>query len=403
MNKGHWKISLLSLGLALATTYARASDEQGQPAPQKKEWTLLVFLNGNNNLDDFGFADMNEMESVGSNANLNIVVQWASISKHGAGRYLVTHDNDTNNVGSQLVQDVGNPDMGDVNVFKEFVKWGTTHYPADHYMIEIWNHGSGWHDAWLKPMGLIKPMNISFDDNTGNSITTAQMGSALKEISAFIGQKVDIYGSDACLMNMIEVASEIKDSVNFMVGSEETEPGDGWPYGEWLKNNHKGIGAEELGSALVDAYVTSYKTRSAKTSEVTFSMLDLRKLPALEQSIAAFVADLIKLPSSERAKIKSAGDNTQAFAVEDYKDLGDFLSQLKSSTLQNTSPHAGEVETGLRSVVYKNQGTSDYSRATGLSIWIPDNSGTFNSYKGAYSTLKFQAATHWADLMDLLY
>jgi len=66
-------------------------------------------------------------------------------------------------------------------------------------------------------------------------ITTKQLGQALKESAAIIGHPVDVYGSDACLMAMAEVAHEMADSVNVYVGSQEVEPGAGWPYGDFLK------------------------------------------------------------------------------------------------------------------------------------------------------------------------
>jgi hypothetical protein len=70
---------------------------------------------------------------------------------------------------------------------------------------------------------------ISYDDETNHHITTPQMGAMLKGING-----VDVYGSDACLMQMPEVDYELKDSVDYIVGSEETEPGDGYTYNTFL-------------------------------------------------------------------------------------------------------------------------------------------------------------------------
>src|SRR5690349_13871147 len=78
-----------------------------------KEWTLLVFLNGNNNLDRFGALNINQMEKVGSTSDINIVVQWASWSRDGVQRLLVNKDTDTENVTSPVVENIGKVDMGD--------------------------------------------------------------------------------------------------------------------------------------------------------------------------------------------------------------------------------------------------------------------------------------------------
>src|SRR3989339_1466776 len=116
-----------------------------------------------------------------------------------------------------------NVDMGDYKRVVDFVAWAKTNYPAKRYMLIIWNHGSGWMD----PKG--SPKGISFDDETGNYIRTPQIGLILKEAG-----KVDILAFDACLMQMAEVAYEVKDNAQVIVGSEETVPGLGYPYGLFL-------------------------------------------------------------------------------------------------------------------------------------------------------------------------
>ena len=66
---------------------------------------------------------------------------------------------------------------------------------------------------------------ISFDDVTGNNIAPYQLGLAFNQMG-----KIDVYGSDACLMQMAEIGYELKDKVPVIVGSEESEPGDGYNY-----------------------------------------------------------------------------------------------------------------------------------------------------------------------------
>src|ERR1700757_4673970 len=93
------------LALPLASHPAAAAD---------KEWTFLLYLNGNNNLDSFGKLNINQMEAVGSSDAVNMVVQWASLENGDVRRLLVQKDNDTNNVTSPVVQNMGSVDMGDV-------------------------------------------------------------------------------------------------------------------------------------------------------------------------------------------------------------------------------------------------------------------------------------------------
>ena len=70
-------------------------------------WTILVFVNGDNDLEAAGLDDVNEMEQVGSTADVNIVVQFDRSPGHstsdenwsGARRYYVEADDDTTSIG----------------------------------------------------------------------------------------------------------------------------------------------------------------------------------------------------------------------------------------------------------------------------------------------------------------
>ena len=45
-----------------------------------------------------------------------------------------------------------------------------------------------------------------------------------------IGQPLDLLGMDACLMATLEVAYQVRNSVRYLVASEELVPGHSWPY-----------------------------------------------------------------------------------------------------------------------------------------------------------------------------
>src|SRR4051812_33685323 len=85
----------------------------------EKEWTFLLFLNGNNNLDSFGKLNINQMEKVGSSDQVNLVVQWASKANHGTKRLYVQKDDNASQVTSPIVQDMGQIDMGSATVLED--------------------------------------------------------------------------------------------------------------------------------------------------------------------------------------------------------------------------------------------------------------------------------------------
>ena len=202
------RLKLIALLLTIFSNTGIINNAFADPSAQPKEWTFLIYLNGNNNLDSFGKMNINQMEKIGSTAKVNIVVQWASLENGKTKRLYITKDSDTTTVTSKIVEEMGQVDMGDYHSVINFVKWGAENYPAQHYFVDIWDHGSGWH---FKPGETMK--DISWDETTGNHITTEQLATALSESSKIIGHKIDIYGSDACLMAMVEIANLMTDSV----------------------------------------------------------------------------------------------------------------------------------------------------------------------------------------------
>src|SRR4051812_25347735 len=90
-------------GLVLALAIVVSSSAS---AAVEKEWTFMVFLNGNNNLDRFGTTNLKQMETVGSTNDLNIVVQWASEAASTTKRLLVQKSSDPSKVTSPIVQEL---------------------------------------------------------------------------------------------------------------------------------------------------------------------------------------------------------------------------------------------------------------------------------------------------------
>jgi hypothetical protein len=396
-------LSALFVGLISLTSIT------ANAAAPTKDWTMLVFLNGDNNLDSFGTANLKQMETIGSTDHINIVVQWASESAGTAKRILVQKSTDPNNVTSPVIQDLGKTDMGDYRNLISFIEWGAQNYPAQHYLVDVWDHGAGWHD--IQAMGLaptfghrpkMNPMDISWDDDSGHSITTNQLAQALSEASQSIGQKIDIYASDACLMAMAEVADEMKDSVIYYGGSQETEPGAGWPYDQFLKrwNDNNLSDPRDVVTALAEEYTKSYQNGSNGSQEVTYAAYDMSKIAKLTTAVANLSASIQKLGTADLTKIATAASNSLTFTETDYADLVDFVNNVNSAQVGGLSRLAvSDIQEAMSEFVITSQNTTNYARAHGVSIWIPNAMSGYTSYSDRYSTLKFEADTKWAEAL----
>jgi hypothetical protein len=373
-----------------------------QAAKAEKEWTFLLFLNGHNSLSSFGAKNLIDMEKSGSTDNVNMVVEWGSEDTKITERLLVQKSADPTKVTSPVVMSLPNRDMGDYKNFVEFVKWGVDNYPAKHYFVAIWNHGAGWHFQDMNVAGgTVHISDISYDDDSSHHISTEQLGLAMGEIKTYLGRNVDIYGSDACLMQMMEVAGEMKNSVNYLVGSEETEPGEGWPYEPFMNKwtATPTMAPADVAMLLSKEYTKAYNGGVYSRQEVTFSALDLSKYDALVESTKVLTAHLKSMTAASLKKITTAMTKVQKFYYPDYKDLGNFLKTVSALPFQKDAKLFSQVQSDLKSLVMTVDSTTSFATAQGVSIWIPDYKTT---YMDRYKGLAFDKSTGWSSFLELI-
>ena len=111
------------------------------------QWTFMVYLDGDNNLESAGIDDFLEMSSVGSDLNVNIVVQFDRIDGYDSSyddwktckRFLITSG--MTPTTANAIADIGEANMGDPATLTAFIDWATTAYPASRYALVLWNHG----------------------------------------------------------------------------------------------------------------------------------------------------------------------------------------------------------------------------------------------------------------------
>jgi hypothetical protein len=352
-----------------------------------KEWTIMVFVNGKNNLEPYALKDMNEMEQVGSSDKVNVVAETGLIAGYGAlpwtgtARFLIKKDADTNKVTSPILANLGTVDMGDYKSVIDFVNWAKTTYPAKKYMLVIWNHGAG----WIKSRSPEVTKGISYDDQSGNHINTPQMGLMMKAIG-----KLDVYGSDACLMQMPEVDYEIMPYVDYIVGSEETEPGDGYTYNTFLGPviANPTMDPMTLAKQAVNAYSDHYGTQ-----DNTQSLVKSAALPGFVTATNDFVA--AAMATSEKALVKTALASAQAYAYAENKDLWHFLSLYGASTKDATVKAKAKALQGYldTSLVLLNRANAKYANSHGLAIYMP------NTPNSAYNDLAWAKVSKWDEFI----
>ncbi len=359
----------------------------------RAKWTFLVYINAANNLQPYGPLNVNQMEKVGSSADLNIVVQWKQASCASCGtpawvstrRYYVTRDADTAVVGSPIVEDLGSGiDMGAWQELNRFIAWGQQRYPADRYAVVIWNHGAGWRST-KAPGKAVEPRSVSIDDSTRNEIQTWQLPQSLN-----VSPKVEMVIFDASLMQMAEVAYELRGSTGIMVGSEESPPGEGYVYDSFLTDlaASPSMTAKQLGQAIVTRTMATYGAHGNNTQ----SMVDLSRMETVASALDAFADQLLYRRDVDRAAVYSARIGAENFAYADNRDLYDYAERVRTTaTTPELVASAATLQTALSQAILAEGHGSQHADAHGLAIYLPGPA----AYLTTYSSLALARMTDW--------
>jgi hypothetical protein len=313
-------------------------------------------------------------------------------------RRFVVHQNDEPTANS-AVSSLGEIDMADPAALRDFVVWVVDNYPADHYLLSIWNHGAGWREsreairaveANARDTGesaLVGAKLVSWDDTsgTGRALYMHEVGEALRQAQEETNVKLDIVGFDACLMGMIEVAYEIKDYADYMIGSEDIEPGDGWPYDKILRgleHNREKWTPRDLSRWIVRKFVEEYPFNS----DVTQAAYELGRIDQVTKRLEDFIRVHSKLTDDEWDMIGEAREAADVYhSGSGYcrwscwgTDLEAFALYIKananSKESKNTATYLANVLDGF--VAEEKQG-SGRSGSHGVAIYFPPNQTAF--------------------------
>ena len=327
------------------------------------EWTILVYMDGDNNLEGSAVADFLEMSEIGSSNEVNVVVLFDRSPDYvtaygdwsGARRGIVHRGDKPDLAWATPVGD--DVDMGSTTTLQSFCEWGMSAYPADQYALILWNHGGGWSKSVMLPAHPFK--EVCYDDTSGSVLRVRDVKEAIR--AATSGRSpLSLIGFDACLMGMAEVAYSMGlTGASVMVASEELEPSEGWPYSDVLQQleGFPGMDPAELGTVIVDAYYRSYG------GSQTMSAVNLAKMG----SVMAGIADL-------GAAVRNDWDNNASVCAAKAQSL---MATLDSAVISERHGNA-------------------WAGSGGLSIYFPGSTLPAPEYQDIDS----ETVAHWYDFLQ---
>ncbi|MBQ0066219.1 MAG: peptidase C11 [Firmicutes bacterium] len=328
---------------------------------KKDQTTIMVYMCGTDLESRSGMAtnDLKEMAKAASSDQVNLVIYTGGCAKWQI-RGISNQVNQIYQVKDgqlmTLESNMGAKSMTDPNTLTEFIKYATKKFPANRYDLIMWDHGSGSINGY------------GYDQNyqRSGSMTLSKMNQALKNA----GTKFDFIGFDACLMATAETASMLKEHADYMIASEEVEPGIGWYYTPWLEKYVKNPSMDTLsiGKNIIDSYVEECARRVGRQG-TTLSIVDLAEFDALVPSPLKnwSKATSERIQKNDYKSIAQARHNTREFNQSkiDQCDFVDFLKKM------DTKESKSLAQALLSSIKY-NRTSSNMSNAYGLSIYFPN-------------------------------
>ncbi len=392
-----------------------SSDSTSEEVTSTTTYTILVYMRGSDLESENSLATLNieEMCSLNLNSNINLILEtggakkWDekySISSTEIGRYKVENKQLTK------IESKENANMGDANTLIDFVSWGISQYPADKTALVFWNHGGAMY-------------GVCSDENYNDALLNSEVYSALE--CSLNNQKLEWIGYDACLMQVQDIAEYNSKFANYMVASQETEPGQGWDWDVWLNalNSNTDILTSDLLTSISNSYVDkvrayyddyaaaceqyleqtlenggsdielsdgttmtieefqNYIKNYKENSDATCSVLDLSKMEEYKVSFDSMVSYLTrKITTSD--KFLEVYKDAEGFLNSDtYKcyDADDILNFINTNYPKSK---ADEVLNKLEELVIYNKVGNVHANACGLSIYC----GSINSSETNFTT-----------------
>jgi hypothetical protein len=353
-------------------------------------WTMLVFVQANNNLSSFAMQNFNDMAMIGSTENLTTVVQWYQPNKPGIWRYKIEQGR---MVLDQCINaDTTQSDGTTTNELVDAMRWAVTKYPAKQYSLVLWNHGIGILDPiWGKmrpwqvhqprlgfaqevirdnpriqlaglttaesPLITSEPLleiastdtcslldyvisdtrGILFNEQSRRYMDNTSLYQALNTIKTDVlkNNKIDLLGMDACLMAMVEIGYLAKDTAKVLVASQEVELARGWSWFDVVTAmNQEKATPNAIGQAIVSSFEALYKNRIPfyTQSAIDLSGMDTLRI-SLDAVIAAYQTCATVDKTSLREVIQKARRSCQHFSSANYIDLHSFLNEVEKHLL----------------------------------------------------------------------
>jgi len=405
-------INLASISSAISVSNNEIIDSSNA---EDKKWTLMFYGDG----DWWGGWPLTEFliqQGISSSDNVDIVA-LDDVPDGPAKLWYIDK-----NSSKVLLEEKGEINMGAYETLRDFINYSKTNYPAERYIINLWDHGSAWEGAC---------MDITNVSGYYDIITMDEMQMALKESGG-----VNIIGFSACVMGCIESVYELRNYTDVFIGSEEMHGiGVEWVEVADVLDEYPDESTYNISYKIIELFKTNYPFFGRFFDNImeilyslrlkilpyppalTISAIRTDKIEDLVSSINNYSVFLIDNLDSLRITIQKA-----RLKVDDYPrpmklsspmgtqiDIIHFVKLLDKLRFRILKPElhiiSEEIKNNLDKVIINEHHQVGHRKSNGLSIYFPPKNprNDYKKYNEFYSncSLDFSDNTQWDEFLEL--
>lgn len=375
----HWWIVFFAL-------FAVACHDDLKLPPTPLKHVAVVYIIAENELSTpFAVEDLNEIRlGAASIPDSCKVVVYFDNSRTDQQPQILSYDNKE---GEKLVYQYRNdPISTDSAAMQQALKVIIDKFPAHHYGLTLWSHGSGWipqNKAPRRTIGQDNGRNAIL--NSGQEMEITTLANVLKKTK----QHWDYVFFDACFMQCVEVGYELRDVTDWCIASPAEIPGFGAPYTQLITDL-----CSERDDAwhIAQTYFDYYRYKEG----LVISAMKTSELEGLAQATAPLLATLPEFPSTSGIQQYLIYNSASVWKPE-YFDMGSAIGQWFSAeqyatwlqALDRAVPHRYASNRWLSIFTdYFNPVIIDPEHVVSMSMYIPVEGHKWNDYYGQTSWWK---------------
>lgn len=325
--------------------------------------TIMIYLVATNLESGSGYAtsDIQEMLSLTNTGDVNIILEtggcldWHNnyMTDGQVERFLIKNGDITR------LENLGTIDMLEQDTLSDFITYCATNYPAQKYILDMWDHGGG------------VPIAFGLDENFPDStLTEADLFYALKKA----GIHFETILFDACLMSTLEIATAVRSYADYMVAAESSTAGYGLCYSDWIGELVAKPNSIKYIQTAVDSYMGSLNDLKYSGS---MAAIQLDRIPAVYEAYVNYIDSVYKKVSNgDYANFAKARNDCGFYEGSDSVDLNTLANKYqtdKSSALIDA----------LTNALYYTK--SDFLFGHGLAAYFPNSTTSKYEYLVMYT------------------